>query len=233
MMSFAPRHLSQLLRAPQKGIKLVAFSLRTRILPIGAVRMGEGPLQLLLQRLVLIQTLEQPLRVLAPVDATVLLPGAADALDATEIQPLCLQHAQHAVQRLQPHGDGRKDLVFRLIGQHALLDVEPPRVGVEVELGDVDDLQLRGNDQALELLRREVEPDVQRALGRHFRVGVARLPNSAVERSGEWKRGRGRREEETRRKGNLEQYIIMRRRRGINRNRDPLAKILLFQCQMA
>lgn len=172
-MSLTARHLSQLLRAPQKRIKLIAFGLRTRILPIGTVRVGECPLQLLLQRLLLIQTLEQSLCVSAPVDTAVLLSGAADALDATKVQPLLLQHAQHTVQRLQPHGDRRKHLVLRLIGLHALFDVEPARVGIEVELGDVDDFQLRGDDEALELLRREIETDIQWALGRHFRVGVA------------------------------------------------------------
>lgn len=41
-----------------------------------------------------------------------------------------------------------------LVGQDALLDGESGRIGVKVEFGEVDNLQVRVDDQPLQLLSR-------------------------------------------------------------------------------
>ena len=96
-----------------------------------------------------------------------LLAGRADSLNPAEIQPLFAEALQHGIQRLQPQCDRGEDFMLGFIGEDTLLDREPGRVGIEVELGDIDDFQIRVDDQALQLLGRQVEPDVEWGLRRH------------------------------------------------------------------
>lgn len=73
---------------------------------------------------------------------------ASDALDAAKVQALVAQARQDEVQSLEPHGDGGEDFIFGRVGEHALLDAVVDEVGVEIDDGGVDELQVRGYDQA-------------------------------------------------------------------------------------
>lgn len=151
-MRLTSRHLRQRLLTSQHLIEFITLRLRTGILPIGTKRMRKRPAQLLLQRLLRIQALQQPLCVCVPIHAAMLLPRATNALHAAKIEALFAEPLQDAVKGLQPQRDGREDFMFGLVGLDALFNVEAVRVGVEVEDGGVDDLEVGVDDQAFELL---------------------------------------------------------------------------------
>lgn len=148
-MRLTSRHFSQLLLTPQEPIKLITFLLGTRILPIGTKRMRKGIGKLLLQPALRVQSIQQLLRILTPVNTAMLLTCAADSTHKAEIKALLLQPVQHAVQCLQPERDGREHLVLGLVGQHALFYGEAVRVGVEVEDGYIDNPEVGVDDQTL------------------------------------------------------------------------------------
>lgn len=50
--------------------------------------------------------------------------------------------------------------MFGFVGENTLLDGKAAGVGVEVKFGDIDDLEVRIDDETLKLLGGEVEADV-------------------------------------------------------------------------
>ena len=79
----------------------------------------------------------------APVDATVLLAGAADAPDPVQGRVLLFQPLQDQVEGLKPHGYGGKHLAFIFVDEHALLDlVLGGEVLVEVDFGVCDNVEV-------------------------------------------------------------------------------------------
>ena len=98
MMSSTPRHLGQPLGRPQLGVELVALLLGAVILPVGRIGVREGVGQLVDEGLVRLQAGEQGLGLAAPVDAPVLLAGAADAPDPVQGRVLVLEALQHQVE---------------------------------------------------------------------------------------------------------------------------------------
>lgn len=145
-MCLASCSISQLIRAAQEGIKLITLLLRTGILPVGTIWMGEGPAQLVLQGLARVQFLEETLRILSPVHTPVLLSSTADALHTGEIQALLLQTLEDAVQGLEPQCHRGIDLMLGFIGDNTFFDRESAGVSVKVEFGDVDDFQVGVDD---------------------------------------------------------------------------------------
>lgn len=146
MMRRAPRDLGQPLLAPQRGIKLIALPLRRVVLPVGRVRVAEGPGQELLEPLAAVarHAAQQPLGVVGPVHAAVLLAGAADAADAMQRGLLVLQAREDEVDSLEPHGHGGEHLALGLVDEHALGQaILGAKVRVEVDLGLGDDAQVR------------------------------------------------------------------------------------------
>lgn len=97
---------------------------------------------------------------MAPVDATVLLAGAADALDAVQGCVLLLETLEDKVEGLEPEGYGGKDLAFLFIDEDALFDlVFGAKVLVEVDFGGGDDGEVGLDDDGfgrLVLAREEV-----------------------------------------------------------------------------
>ena len=120
-----------------------------------------------------------------------LLASTTDALDPPEIKPLAAKAVQHAVESLQPQRDRGEDLMFGLVGDDALLDGKAGGVGVEVEFGNVLDLQLGVDNQPLELLGREVEANVQGSLrheghNRGAMEGIRSIDGRSDLGRGEW-----------------------------------------------
>lgn len=72
----------------------------------------------------------------APVDAAVLLTGAADAADAVQWRLLVDESRKDQVDGFEPHGNRSEDLAFGFIHQDALAEVILlTKVGVEVDFG--------------------------------------------------------------------------------------------------
>lgn len=120
-----------------------------------------------------------------------LLASTTDALDPPEIKPLAAKAVQHAVEGLQPQRDRGEDLMLGLMGDDALLDGKAGGVGVEVEFGNVLDLQLGVDNQPLELLGREVEANVQGSLrheghNRGAMEGIRSIDGRSDLGRGEW-----------------------------------------------
>lgn len=160
MVSLASRHLCQLFRAAQAFIKLLALLLRTCILPVRAVLMCKCAKllnilpftirtlsnQLLSQPFTTIKASHDLFSIRAPEYCSMLHTGTSDTLHAAEVEALGMQAREHQVQGLEPHGDGRKDLIFGGIGEHTLFDAVVGEVGVEVNKGGVGKLEVRGHD---------------------------------------------------------------------------------------
>lgn len=79
MMRSTPCYLGQPLCRAQPGIELITLRLGAVVLPIGGIRVGEGPSQLVNKRILWPQSAEESLCLTAPVDAPVLLARTADA----------------------------------------------------------------------------------------------------------------------------------------------------------
>ena len=156
VVGLAAGGLGQLVRIVELRIKCLALLLCARILPIRAEGMAEGAfplalgtaLQLLHQCLSCIQSAQQGLRTLAPKHSPMLHPGARNALHFGKIGALVLQALQHEINGLKEHGNGRKHLALVGIGEHALLDAILGEVGVEVDLGFVDELEVGSDNDA-------------------------------------------------------------------------------------
>lgn len=147
MMRRTSRSLSQPLRRPKCPIKLITFSLRAVVLPVGRIRMGECSLQLIDQLpplLIGLQFREKLLGLPAPVYTAMLLARTADAADAVERGVGFLEALEDEVEGLKPHGDGRKDLAFGFVYLDTLLDaIFGAEVAVEVDLGGGDNGEIR------------------------------------------------------------------------------------------
>lgn len=124
MMRRTSRDIRQLAILPERSIKLVALRLGAVILPIRRERVTErslplGP-QLLLQAFAPVQLAQQRLSLVAPIDAAMLLAGAADAADAVQRSLLVDEPRQDQVNGLEPHGDGGEDLALGVVDKDAL-----------------------------------------------------------------------------------------------------------------
>lgn len=154
MVRRTARDVGQLAILPQRRIKLIALRLGTMILPIRRERVAKCTLflrspQLLLQVLASVQSIQQGLCLVAPVDAAVLLAGAADAADAVQRSLLVDEPRQDQVDGLEPHGDGGKDLTLGLVEEDALAEaILLTKVGIEVDLGFRDDLKIGLDDDS-------------------------------------------------------------------------------------
>jgi hypothetical protein len=69
-----------------------------------------------------------------------------DALDLGEIGALLLQSLQNEVDGFEPQGDGREDLALIGVCEDTLLNSIFREIGVEVNFGFVDKLEVGAND---------------------------------------------------------------------------------------
>jgi hypothetical protein len=67
---------------------------------------------------------------------------ARNPLDTRKLSPLILQPLQHQIDSFEKQGRGRKHLAFSRVGQHALVHAIFCQVGVEIDFGFVDELQV-------------------------------------------------------------------------------------------
>lgn len=149
VVSTAAGGLGQFLTVTELCVKGITFLLGALILPVGRPLMCKRLAKLLDERLVGVQAREDTLGVLAPVDAAVLLAGAADATDARDRDRRAQaahgvrQARQNKVERLEPHGDWGVDLARLLADVDALFNaIFGPKIAVEINLGLCDRLEV-------------------------------------------------------------------------------------------
>lgn len=116
------------------------------VLPVGRVGVAQRAGQEVLEAApgAPVQAGQQLLGVVVPVDAPVLLAGAADGPDAVQRGAVLLEPAEHEVDGLEPHGHGREDLALVVVDEHALGQaILLAEVCVEVDLCLGEDVQIR------------------------------------------------------------------------------------------
>jgi hypothetical protein len=69
-----------------------------------------------------------------------------DALDLGVVGTLFLQSLQNEVNGFEPQGDGRKHLALIVVVKDALLKTILGEVGVEVDLGFVEEFEVGADD---------------------------------------------------------------------------------------
>lgn len=149
MVRRTPRDIRQPRIIAQGGVELVALRLGAVVLPVGRVgvaqRAGQEVLEVRPTRgAAPVHAAQEALGVVVPVDAPVLLAGAADGPDAVQGRAVLFQPAQHEVDGLEPHGHGREDLALVVVDEHALGQaILLAEVCVEVDLGLGEDVQVR------------------------------------------------------------------------------------------
>ncbi|KAJ6444739.1 Pre-mRNA-splicing factor cwc15 [Purpureocillium lavendulum] len=155
----AARHLGQpLAAAGELGVKGIALALGALVLPVGGPVVGEDGGELVDEGPGRVEAGEGVRGGGGPVDAAVLLAGAADGGDAGHGHGG--RHGggearEDEVERLHPHGDGGVDLARRRPHVHALADAILVReVAVEVDLGLGDRLEIRADDDGCTRRRR-------------------------------------------------------------------------------
>lgn len=138
MMCRTSRSVGQPLRCPKSLIKLITLSLRAVVLPVGRIRMGEGPLQLIHQippLLIRLKLREKLFSLSAPVYAAMLLARTTDTADAVERGLGLLKALEDEVEGFKPHGNGRKNLTIDFVYLDTLLDaIFGAEVAVKVDL---------------------------------------------------------------------------------------------------
>lgn len=148
-MRRTPRDIRQLRIITQRSVELVALRLGAVVLPVGRERVAQRARQKLLERLVTAGTApphagQQLLGVVVPVDAAVLLAGAADAPDAVQLGTAVPQPGEDQVDGLEPHGHGREDLALVVVDEDALVQaILLAKVCVEVDFCLRQDVQVR------------------------------------------------------------------------------------------
>lgn len=147
MVRRTPRDIRQSRVIAQRSVKLVALGLRAVVLPVGRERVAQRARQELLERPVAgaaPHAAQQLLGVVVPVDAAVLLAGAADAPDAVQLGAAVSQPGEDQVDGLEPHGHGREDLALVVVYEDALVQaILLAEVCVEVDLCLGEDVQVR------------------------------------------------------------------------------------------
>jgi hypothetical protein len=71
-----------------------------------------------------------------------------DALDLGEVGALLLQPLQNKVNGFEPQCDGRKDFALIVVVEDALFKPILGKVGVKVDFGFVDMLEIRADDDS-------------------------------------------------------------------------------------
>jgi hypothetical protein len=99
-------------------------------------------LQLLYQRLAAIQIREQVFRLFTPEHSAMLHTRTRDALHLGEVRSLLFQPLQDQIDGFEEKGGGREDLALGRVGKNALLDAIFGEVGIEVDLGLVDEFEV-------------------------------------------------------------------------------------------
>lgn len=148
MMCRAPRDVRQFRVVAQGGVELVTLRLGAVVLPVGRVGVAQRAGQEVLEGGTTpgfpAHAAQQLLGVVVPVDAPVLLAGAADGPDAVQRGALVPEPAQHQVDGLEPHGHGGKDLALVVVDEDALGQaILLAKVCVEVDLCFGEDVQVR------------------------------------------------------------------------------------------
>jgi hypothetical protein len=152
MMGFTSCRLSQLHRILQLHIKSFTLLLRARILPVGTERMAERiapvSVQLLQQRLPAVQPCKQYLCILAPEHSSMLHSRAAYPLHLGEIRALIFQALEDELDSFQPQRDRGEDLAFGRVREDALLDAILGEIGIKVDFGFKNELEVRFDNNA-------------------------------------------------------------------------------------
>lgn len=156
VMGATPSRISQLLRRPQCSIKSVALILRTRVLPVRTERVAKRAfslplcttLELLNERLSLIQSGEQCFRVLTPEHCAMLHTSTRDSLDLGEVGTLLLQSLQDKINGFEPQSDRREDLAFGGVGENTLVNSILGEIGIEVDFGFLDEFEVGSDDDS-------------------------------------------------------------------------------------
>jgi len=144
MMGRAPGNLCQPLSRFQLRIELAALSLGAVVLPVWRKGVRKGADKLLNEGLVGLEATEQGVGLPAPVHAAVLLARAADAPNPLQGCVLFPKPRKYQVQCLEPHGNGSKHLVLRLVHPNSLHhSVFGPKIAIEVDFGIRHDCEIR------------------------------------------------------------------------------------------
>jgi hypothetical protein len=152
MMRRTPRDVRQLRVITQRSIKVVTLRLRAVVLPVGCVGVAQRASQEVLEGAAAAAAAaagaaQQLLGVVVPVDAPVLLAGAADAPDAVQGRPVVPEAGEDQVDGLEPHGDGGKDLALVVVDEDALGQaILLAKVCIKVYLCLGEHLQVRLDD---------------------------------------------------------------------------------------
>lgn len=148
MMRRTPGDIRQLRVVAQCSVELITLRLRAVVLPVRRVgvaqRAGEEVLEGAAAAGAAPGAAQQLLGVVVPVDAPVLLAGAADAPDAVQRGAGVPEAAEDQVDGLEPHGHGREDLALVVVDEDALGQaILLAEVCVEVDLCLGEDVQVR------------------------------------------------------------------------------------------
>ena len=105
--------------------------------------------QLLLERLLRVEFIQQCLGLLAPEDGAMLHAGAGNAPDPAKVALFVLQPLEHEVHGIEPHADRSIYLALGGVGEHALLNaIFLLQVVVERNSGFMVELEGRVDDNA-------------------------------------------------------------------------------------
>lgn len=146
MMRRTSRDIRQFRIVTQSGVELVALRLSAVVLPVGREGVAQRAGQEVLEGAAgaPVHTAQQLLGVVVPVDAAMLLAGAADGPDAVQRGAVGLESAHDQVDGLEPHGHGGKDLALVVVDEDALFQaILLAEVCVEVDLCLGEDVQVR------------------------------------------------------------------------------------------
>ena len=144
-----PRNLSQLLWRAQFFLKTITFILGACILPIRAVGMREGFLELVDQSLIRVERPQHLFTTLAPIDTSMLLTSTGDSLDSFKGTVFLFETLKDEVNSFNPHSNWSVDFSLGFLDMNTLFDAIFGEIGVKVCFSFTDYLKIRSYDNCL------------------------------------------------------------------------------------